>query len=553
MALLKIQGGRVIDPAEGFDGERDVWIEDGVVVAAPIDPATRPARTIDARGLVVMPGGVDMHCHLAGPKVNAGRMLVPELNRRGRPIERTELLPSGTLGAVPTAAVAGARYAGLGYTTAIDAAISPSGATYARLELADVPCIDKGFLVLLGNHHYMMDAIRRGEKERLHAAVAYVLESTRGLGVKIVDPGGVERWKQARGQITALDDNVEGFDVTPRAILEALAEAVDNLALPHPIHVHSNNLGLPGNRLSTLETFKTLDGRRAHFTHVQFHSYGGKLDNPGSIRSGVAELADYVNAHEGITVDVGQVVFGETLSMTADGPAAHYLRKLTGRKWLSHDVELETGCGVSPISYDDKSLVHAVQWAIGLEWFLRVTDPWKIALSTDHPNGGSFLSYPQIIALLMDRGLRSDYLKRLPERLRSRSTLGEMTREYTLEEIAIVTRAAPARILGLKNKGRLAEGADGDLAIYSPDSDRERMFTLPKYVIARGEIVIENGELRAARAGKLIRVEPSYDREAASDFKRTLAESSTIAASRFQPRPDLHDDEVVAPCQNQIR
>ncbi len=36
----------------------------------------------------------------------------------------------------------------------------------------------------------------------------------------------------------------------------------------------------------------------------------------------------------------------------------------------------------------------------GIEWFLRVEDPWKVALSTDHPNGGSFLSYPQIIALL---------------------------------------------------------------------------------------------------------------------------------------------------------
>jgi formylmethanofuran dehydrogenase subunit A len=552
MSLLKIQGGRVIDPAEGVDEVRDVWIANGVIVAAPGDPAIRPSRTIDARGFVVMPGGVDMHCHLAGPKVNAGRMLVPELNRRGRPIERTELFPSGSLGPVPTAAVAGARYAGLGYTTAIDAAVAPMGAISARMELADVPCIDKGFLVLLGNHHYVMDAIRRGEKERLRAAVAYILESARGLGIKIVDPGGVERWKQGKGAVTSLDDQVEGFDVTPRAILQALAEVADELALPHPVHVHSNHLGVPGNRLTTLETFKTLDGRRAHFTHVQFHSYGGKPDNPGSIRSGVAELADYVNAHEGITVDVGQIVFGETLSMTADGPAAHYLKKITGRKWLSHDVELETGCGVSPIRYDDKSLVHAVQWAIGLEWFLGVSDPWKIALSTDHPNGGSFLSYPQIIALLMDRGLRRDFLRRLPERVRSRSTLGDMTREYTLEEIAIVTRAAPARILGLGNKGRLSPGADGDAAIYAPDSDRERMFTLPKYVIARGEIVIENGEFRAAPAGRLIRVEPAYDRDAATEFRRTFAESSTIAASRFQPQPDPTHEEITAPCQKNI-
>ncbi len=47
--------------------------------------------------------------------------------------------------------------------------------------------------------------------------------------------------------------------------------------------------------------------------------------------------------------------------------------------------------------------MHALQWAIGLEWYLLVEDPWRVAMSTDHPNGGSFLAYPQIIRLLMDR------------------------------------------------------------------------------------------------------------------------------------------------------
>ena len=75
---------------------------------------------------------------------------------------------------------------------------------------------------------------------------------------------------------------------------------------------------------------------------------------------------------------------------------------------------METGCGVVPINYDDKNAVHALQWAIGLEWFLRVDDPWQVALSTDHPNGGSFLAYPQIIALLMDRGLRARHARPAP-------------------------------------------------------------------------------------------------------------------------------------------
>ena len=59
---LRIAGGAVHDPANGIDGEaRDVCIEDGRIVASI--PAGAP--TLDARGMVVMPGGVDIHAHFA--------------------------------------------------------------------------------------------------------------------------------------------------------------------------------------------------------------------------------------------------------------------------------------------------------------------------------------------------------------------------------------------------------------------------------------------------------------------------------------------------------
>ena len=75
---LKIAGGTVYDPANGIDGQmRDIWIADGSIVEPPADPDIRPARVIDAAGMVVMPGGVDMHCHIVGPKVNHGAQDVP--------------------------------------------------------------------------------------------------------------------------------------------------------------------------------------------------------------------------------------------------------------------------------------------------------------------------------------------------------------------------------------------------------------------------------------------------------------------------------------------
>ena len=82
-STLKYAGGTVYDPANGIDGQvRDVWIAGGKIVAPPDDPEVRPTRVIDARGLVVMPGGVDMHCHIVGSKVNTARKMCPEQKRR---------------------------------------------------------------------------------------------------------------------------------------------------------------------------------------------------------------------------------------------------------------------------------------------------------------------------------------------------------------------------------------------------------------------------------------------------------------------------------------
>ena len=152
------------------------------------------------------------------------------------------------------------------------------------------------------------------------------------------------------------------------------------------MHLHGLNLGMPGQCAETmLETLAALDGHRVHLAHVQFHSYGPAEPKTNLFGSRVAELAEYVNSHPGISVDVGQVIFGETTSMTADGAVGHFLAGVTGRKWFNLDVEMETGCGVVPITYSDKNLVHALQWAIGLEWFLRVDDPWRIALEHRPP------------------------------------------------------------------------------------------------------------------------------------------------------------------------
>jgi formylmethanofuran dehydrogenase subunit A len=547
--LIKVSGGTVYDPANGIDGEvHDLWIAGRTIVAAPTDPAMRPTREIDARGLVVMPGGVDLHCHIAGPKVNVARKMRPEEKRKGEVLHRTANSRSGTMGSVPSTFATGYKYAGMGYTTAFDAAIPPLGARHAHEEFADTPCIDKGFYVLMGNNHYLMRCVQQNEPQKLKAFIAWLLGATKGFAPKLVNPGGVEVWKSRQGgNVHDLDQPVDHFNVTPRQIIGNVANAAAELRLPHPVHIHCNNLGIPGNWQTTLETMKALDGHRAHLTHVQFHSYGGGAGDENTFNSKVVPLADYVNSHKNVTIDVGQVMFGETTSMTGDGPLGYYLSNIFKGKWFSSDTEMEAGCGITPIKYRNKSLVHSLQWAIGLEWYLLVQDPWRVVMSTDHPNGGSFLAYPQIIRLLMDRTYRRDVLKKCPARVAERSTLAELDREYTLGEIAIITRAGPAKILGLKNKGHLGIGADADVTIYTPHENKETMFELPRMVMKSGRVMIDQGEIRDPLIGKTLHVAPEYDRDVETDIQEWFEKYYSIRWRNYPVDENyLHESELIS-------
>jgi formylmethanofuran dehydrogenase subunit A len=528
---IRITGGAVHDPANDVDGEiRDVCLKDGKIV----DDVGPDARRIDARGMVVMPGGVDIHAHIAGPKVNAARKLTPE-ERRDDPVDRTSVLRSGTGGLVPSTFTTGYRYSLLGYTTVVEAAAPPLAARHVLSELRDTPMIDKAFLLLMGNNQVLFELIREPGGDQLADAIAWWLDATGGYGVKLVNPGGVELYKQDNGNVRSLDDHVAGFEVTPRQVLEAIGGAVDELGLPHPVHVHANNLGIPGNADTTLDTMRTLAGRQAHFAHLQFHCYGGK---PGGLpRSRAPELLEFLGAHPEATADVGQVMFGPAVTMTADGPVAAMLRDLGGDKWLNHDTEVETGCGIVPYRYRASNYVHALQWGIGLELFLLGQDPWQVMLSTDHPNGGSFLSYPKLIRLLMDRAFREDQMARANQRAIRRTALPDgLDREYTLNEIAIITRAAPARRLGLHEKGHLGVGADADVTIYHDRADREEMFATPRYVIKAGEVAVEEGELRGVDDGLLLSSRAAFDPEVSGVLEPLFGDRYTVAFEHYPVR-----------------
>jgi formylmethanofuran dehydrogenase subunit A len=539
--MLRIINGRVYDPANNIDGEvRDLCIQDGRIVAT----VPSEAKCIDATGMVIMPGGIDIHCHIAGPKVNLARKLQPEDHRLdvhpGTPFTR-----SGTGGIVPSTFATGYRYATLGYTTAMEAAVPPIFARHVLEEMHDTPVIDKGFYVLLGDNVFLYRLLKEGRMDEFREAVAWWVNSTKAYGVKLVNTGSDELWKGRRNaNITDLNETIDNFGLTPLQIIKAFIETVNALGLPHPPHIHCNNLGHSGNYTTTLDTMRAAEDQRVHIAHIQFHSYGGE---PGkNPTSKAAEIIDYLNRHPKITADVGQVMFGKATAMTADAPLAYMLRRISGNKWANADTECESGCGIVPFSYQEHVYMHALQWAIGLELFLLSKDPWRLVLSTDHPNGGSFMMYPRLIRLLMDREFRNEQIRQVNQRAIRKAVLSDLSREYTLQEIAIITRAGPARALGLQHKGHLGIGADADLTLYEEHEDKEKMFSTPRYVIKDGQLIIEDYEFRADHEGRILHVAPDYDPAIEKAIKPFFEEFYSIRFNNYAVSDHyLHHQQVI--------
>jgi len=529
--LTRLAGGRVIDPAHGVDGQaRDLYLRDGRIIDTPSDAAT--AQSIDVAGRVVMAGAIDLHTHVGGGKVNLARLLLPEDHRR-QGYERTPLTRSSCGHAAPGTLATGYRYAEMGYTACFEPAMLPINARQTHLELGDTPIVDKGCYALLGNDDFFLRMLASGQPQsRINDYMAWILDCTQAIAIKVVNPGGISAFKFNQRRLN-VDEAHSYYQVTPRRVLQALSRAVHELGVPHGLHVHGCNLGVPGNIDTTLATIEAAEGLPIHLTHVQFHSYGTEGDRKFS--SAAARIAEAINLHQNVSADVGQIMFGQTVTASGDNMMQYHNAELgSPRKAVIMDIECDAGCGVVPFRYRDQSFVNALQWAIGLEIFLSVRDPWRIFLTTDHPNGAPFTTYPHLIRLLTDRAFRNGMFEKINPEARAASILGSLTREYSLYEIAIMTRAGPARTLGLADRGHLGAGAAADIVVYRDDADRERMFATPEYVFKDGELIVRDGRLVKITDGSVHTVKPDYDPSIEAEVAAYFERYQTTSADRFR-------------------
>ena len=536
---IKLKNGVVYDPVHGINGEkRDIYIRDGLITRKP-SSNVRINQTYDMKDKIIMSGAIDIHTHIGGGKVNIARMMLPE-DHENDLVPKTPQTRSGCGNAVPSTLTTGYRYAEMGYTACFEPAMLPTNARQAHMEMADIPIVDKGAYAMLGSDDFLLRMLaKKNDQAAISDYVGWIINATQALGIKVVNPGGINAFKFNQRKLE-LDELNKHYGVSPRDILKALTRAVTELGIPHPLHVHGCNLGVPGNLKTTIDTINAAEGMRMHLTHIQFHSYGTEGDRKFS--SGAGQIAEAVNKNPNISIDVGQILFGQTVTTSGDSMlqyAGHW--HAHPKKWVVMDIECDAGCGVVPFKYRDESFVNALQWCIGLEIFLLIDDPWRVFLTTDHPNGAPFTSYPHLIRLLMDRSFRNDILSTINKDAAAHSILSTIDREYSLYDIATMTRAGPAKSLGLKNRGHLGSGAIADITVYSNNKNKEKMFSKPDYVFKDGELVVRKGKVTKVKNGVTHTLRPEFDKSIEKTLNSYFEKYQTVSLENFK----IDDDEIV--------
>jgi formylmethanofuran dehydrogenase subunit A len=534
VTLTRLVGGRVFDPTAGEQGvRRDLWIEgDRIVDGSEFDHwHAAAAKQIDVSGCVLMAGGIDLHTHIGGGKITLARMLLPET----KPIEY-----------LPTTTATGAAYAAMGYSAAFEPAMIACNARQAHAEMADTPYLDTGAYVLLGNESILLRLLSEGAPQALiNDYVAWTVTATQAIGVKVVNAGGIDAFKFNAREMD-VDTPHPRWGVTPAQVIRALAVAVFEIGMPHPLHVHCSNLGAAGNIKSTLATIRAADGYPIHLTHAQFHSYGS--EGTQGFSSAAAALVDALSANPNVTIDVGQIMFGQTVTISGDTMHQYKnTRFAKPRKSVLVDIECQAGCGVVPFQYRNRQYVHSLQWAIGLELFLMLDDPSRVFLTTDHPNGAPFTSYPHLIRLLMDRSYRATALNEIHSDAAAASQLSGLDREYSLNDIAVMTRSAPAALLGLQSIGSLRPGAVADVAAYRDQDDKEKMFAQPQCLIRRGQIVSQSTQGGLSIAHLPVKkvthtLRPDFDAKSVSKLAAMHADECSFQMHRLV----ISDDELAS-------
>jgi formylmethanofuran dehydrogenase subunit A len=348
----------------------------------------------------------------------------------------------------PTVGEIGYTYARMGYTHVNEPLMTLNTASYVHHELSSIPIVDTSALLVLSLYDIDKE-IREGNKESVKNTLPLLLDLTKSIGIKIYDirvryakKGFFYRDIDVKKCLNFFYDIIKAPKIQLRSYPELLDEDTDVLSGFCMAHIGSG-----------------IDNDERYEAAVEILKKGGAVD--------LGIVSPYQN--EDVDMQIGYDAATE--------------------KFMSMDIGLEQPLIISEVNEKRIENNNSLRFALDALAYLPSSN---ISFSTDSPNGCLFSSYPKLFAWLLSRRNRKELM-------------GESDAEYSLYELAEITRMNPARQLGLANKGHLGIGADADIAIYdlgenTDGRELEKRLGNCSFLLKGGEVIISEGELNRDRA-----------------------------------------------------
>ena len=447
---LLVTGGRVMDPESGFDAVADVALRDGVVVAVGGDrPEAR--EVLDASGLVVAPGFVDLHAHGQDPasqryQARDGVTTALELEIGVYPVE--------------------AWYADREGRSLIHygASVSHQGARREAFGAVRTERNDEGTFTLGRGGAYLYEAASEEELRRTARAMEAGLDQGAlgfGFGITYTPGAGHEEvWRlfaaaaarQAPVFIHLRSARAFGSREALAPFQEAVADAAATGAAVHIVHLNSS----AGE--SAPAALEMIRGARARGVDVTTEAYPYTA---GASRIESALFDGWEGRSEEDYARLQWVESGE---------------RLTEETFRGYRAE-----GGWVITHGRSETTN--EWIVAQPDVIAASDGIPFSEGRSHPRGaGTF-------ARILGRYVRERGVLSLMDALRKMTLLPAQRLETVSPRMAA--------------KGRVQVGADGDLTLFDPGSVIDRAtYDAPdrcsdgiRHVLVAGTFVVRDGEL----------------------------------------------------------
>ena len=142
----------------------------------------------------------------------------------------------------------------------------------------------------------------------------------------------------------------------------------------------------------------------------------------------------------------------------------------------------------------------------------------------------------------MDLDYRNSEIEKINFEAKDVSDLKFLKRTYSIYEIAIMTRAAPAKILGLNDRGSLKPGHIADIAIYDPKKPIDEMFSYAEFVFKNGKKIIEEGKVTQVVKGSTQIVNLNYEKNIRKDIQKWFDKFYSLHLETFEVDEDYFEE-----------